>query len=458
MKFVDFLMEPSEERHHKRLDLEEEIMKMEAELEAEQKLNRVLKCALHGPVLCRSCLISFLPHQAQELLVELAMVEEEIMWLERKIGELKLNLCEERELTRQWEVQHIHEKKWRQQQLNHFNRRRNEMELRDLQHYFDSKYNRNFNKGRRASIGSASEMQMAMPREETNERSRNQVEMSRKQTLVQKEIGSENPNKLSEEMIKCLIGIFLTLNKANLPGPSTVPKLTLSCMSSKSFTSKTSFNCKTPTHISGDNTSLFDPYGTLPDLEGSVRDVGPYKNLVHVTRSSLDMRNIATVNVGGIVLNSLAIEHFILRHPNDSRQNPMDEKEMLLRYAYGLGYPEPNVTFALCRGSWSSPALRIYTPDNVVDELETAKVEYLEASIGVTSKKKIMVPKLLQWHMQDFADDIESLLEWIYSQLPHSGLLKRSIMECLTGKTRSVLTKMVEVQPYESEFRYLLPL
>lgn len=38
----------------------------------------------------------------------------------------------------------------------------------------------------------------------------------------------------------------------------------------------------------------------------------------------------------------------------------MNEKEGLLRHAYGLGYPEPNVTFALCRGSWSSPAVSIH--------------------------------------------------------------------------------------------------
>ncbi|WRX11565.1 protein of unknown function DUF547 - like 4 [Theobroma cacao] len=176
----------------------------------------------------------------------------------------------------------------------------------------------------------------------------------------------------------------------------------------------------------------------------------------------------AALNVGGIVLNALAIEHFVLRHPCESKyviadshityKGPMDEKEMLLRHAYGLGYPEPNVTFALCRGSWSSPALRIYTADEVVNELGRARVEYLEASVGVTNKRKILVPRLLQWHMRDFADDMESLLEWIYSQLPRSASLKRLIMECLNKETKSLMTRMVEVQHYESEFRYLLPL
>ncbi|KAB2631841.1 hypothetical protein D8674_040195 [Pyrus ussuriensis x Pyrus communis] len=172
----------------------------------------------------------------------------------------------------------------------------------------------------------------------------------------------------------------------------------------------------------------------------------------------LALMNKVALNVGGIVLNALAIEHFILRHPSESKHGPAYEKEMLLRNAYGLGYPEPNVTFALCRGSWSSPALRVYTSDDIVNELERAKLEYLEASVGVTSKKKIVVPKLLQWNMLDFADGMESLLEWIYSQLPRSGSLKRLIMECLNGETKSPIIRMVEVQPYDSEFRYLLPL
>lgn len=101
--------------------------------------------------------------------------------------------------------------------------------------------------------------------------------------------------------------------------------------------------------------------------------------------------------------------------------------------------------------------MRFYTPDEVMNELEKAKVEYLEASVGITSRKKILVPKLMQWHMKDFADDMESLLEWIYSQLPHTSLLKRLMMECLNGENQSPSQKLIEIQPYASEFRYLVP-
>lgn len=35
----------------------------------------------------------------------------------------------------------------------------------------------------------------------------------------------------------------------------------------------------------------------------------------------------------------------------------MDEGQRHLLHSYALGYPEPNVVFALCRGSRSSPAV-----------------------------------------------------------------------------------------------------
>lgn len=94
---------------------------------------------------------------------------------------------------------------------------------------------------------------------------------------MQIEIGIEKPNELSEELLKCLIGIFLELNRASLDREEsdTAPKLTLSCMKSTGFT------CKTP--------SGFDPYGISSDLDCSGRDVGPYKDFIQITSSSLDL-------------------------------------------------------------------------------------------------------------------------------------------------------------------------
>ncbi|XWS56587.1 hypothetical protein CRYUN_Cryun09bG0098400 [Craigia yunnanensis] len=295
---------------------------------------------------------------------------------------------------------------------------------------------------------------------EFHERYKKHTRRIQNQCLINREIIYEKPNALSEELVKCLIDIFLELNQASQDreGSAIVPKLSLSCMASKGYMEKTSFNFKSPLFHFNQNTSNIDPYGILPELDGILRE--PYKNFIQITRHSLDvsrfseclaaigklrvlmhklsnvdltfltykqklafwiniynacimhaflehglpstqekllaLMNKAALNVGGIVLNALAIEHFILRHPCESKYGPMDEKEMLLRHTCGLGYPEPNVTFALCRGSWSSPVLRIFTADEVVNELGRARMEYLEASVGVTNKRKILVPKLLQ--------------------------------------------------------------
>ncbi|KAK2999983.1 hypothetical protein RJ639_024448, partial [Escallonia herrerae] len=521
---------PNEEKR-KIVDLEEEVENLQVELDGELKLNRVLQCALEGPVHSCPCLSSFLPIKVQALLAEMAVVEEEIFSLERKVDELKSCLYEEKAHRRKRELHQLQRKQRPQKRL--LDRQGNITDCKDcelpstLQNPDERRLHR-IRRERRASIGTYSDMKSmsstwSTRTDDTPENSRC-PSSSRNHSYLDIEIGIQKPNELSEELLSCLIGIYLKLNQVSLDNKKSAitPKHTNSCMNSKGFMSKTSFICTAATLPLDNDTKKLDPYGILPDLDGIIRDVGPYKNFIQITRNSLDttrvsecfpdmgklrvlmhklcnvdltfltykqklafwinvynacimhaflqhglpssqekllsLMNKAAMNVGGIVLNSLAIEHFILRHPSGSNHGPTDEKEMLLRHAYGLGYPEPNVTFALCRGSWSSAALRVYTADEIVNELGRARVEYLEASVGVTSKKRIIVPKLLQWHMRDFADDMESLLEWIYSQLPQLGSSKRLIMECLNGESKSPIEKKVEIQPYASEFRYLLPL
>ncbi|OMO59006.1 hypothetical protein CCACVL1_25170 [Corchorus capsularis] len=535
MKFEDFLMESSGEKK-KKVELQEEVDNLQVQLDEEKEMNRVLRCALKGPVLAQPLLSSLLPPQVQEVFAELAMVEEEILLLEKRIDELKMKLYQEKKQTKEWKMQQLQQQQ-HQQKLHRQNHlicgpgnvsvQNDDLKQRTRSQNYEIFDKEKIKSHRRASIGSASDILSLSSSEctgELRERSKKHTWRIPNQHPMNKEIIYEKPNALSEELVKCLIGIFLELNQASQDreGSAVVPKLNFSCMASKGYMAKTSINFKSPLFPFNHNTSNIDPYGILPELDGIVRDVGPYKNFIQITRHSLDvsrfsecvaaigklrvlmnklsnvdltfltykqklafwiniynacimhaflehglpstqekllaLMNKAALNVGGIVLNALAIEHFILRHPCESEFGPMDEKEMLLRHAYGLGYPEPNVTFALCRGNWSSPALRIYTADEVVNELGRARVEYLEASVGVTNKRKILVPKLLQWHMRDFADDMESLLEWIYSQLPRSASLKRLIMESLNKETKSLMTRIVEIQQYESEFRYLLPL
>ncbi|KAK4772167.1 hypothetical protein SAY86_013942 [Trapa natans] len=523
MKFEDLLMARSEEGR-KRADLEHEVLKLEEELEGEQAINTALKCALHAPISAHLCLSSLLPRQVRKLLSELAMVEEEIFWLEKKVEKMKLRIYRERKQTMEWRMALQPPPRTRQRRSPHYHLvfdgldcppvpDPKELEQQwpfQLHNKTEERRKHRVLRQRRASAGSASDIQ-------SSSSSRSNEELTEKPMKHINGLIIDKPNELSEDLIRCLIEIFLQLNRplhGDIQGHNPAPKLALSCMNSRSFPGKTVSDGAESAHN-------LDPYGILSELDGaSSRDVGPYKSFTQITRRSLeiyrfpeclpaiknlrilqqklanvdltflthkqklafwiniynasimhafleqglpstqekllDLMNKAALNIGGIVLNALAVEHFILRHPNQGKQGVMDEKEVLLRHAYGLALPEPNVTFALCRGSWSSPALRVYTAEEVVNELGRAKVEYLEASVTVTSKRKIILPKLLQWQMRDFADNLDSLLEWIYSQLPRSGTLKRLIMECLECRVKSPAAKMVEIRPYEPEFRYLL--
>ncbi|KAG4964788.1 hypothetical protein JHK84_039410 [Glycine max] len=528
MKFEDYLMEKSQQEPHNRQNLEKEVVQLQAHLKCEEALNRVLRCALHGPVFSLPLIPPLFPPQVRGLLEELAMVEEEIIKLEKKVKELELRLFQERYQNIDLEIHHRRQSKLYKhfRGSSRYGSMITEQKSSSLHYEVISKGRKTSN--RRASLGSALDFHslFSTPRRSTEyEVPRRSSGKIAREYPMHIEDAIEKPNELSEELLKCLIGIFLELNRASLDREEseTVPRLTLPCMKSTGLMAKTSLNCKEP---SNSNASCLDPYGISSDLDCTTRDVGPYKDFIQITRNSLDidrfsqclpafrklrvlMHKLCDVDLSFLtykqklafwiniynacimnafldhglpstqekllsLMNKLRIDTGCNECRRDStecsgyrtlyssapisQKGPVDEKEVLLRHAYGLGYPELNVTFALCRGTWSSPALRVYTSDDVVNQLGRAKVEYLEASVGITSKRKILVPKLLEWHMHDFADEMESLLEWIYSQLPRSGSLKRATMECLIRETKYSVSKMVEIQPYESEFRYLLPI
>ncbi|XP_057516824.1 uncharacterized protein LOC130798016 isoform X3 [Amaranthus tricolor] len=165
----------------------------------------------------------------------------------------------------------------------------------------------------------------------------------------------------------------------------------------------------------------------------------------------------ATINVAGHMLNAITIEHFILRLPYHYKytfSNGFKKDEMVARSMFGLELSEPMVTFALSCGSWSSPAVRIYTADQVENQLEVAKKDYLQAAVGISRYNELIIPKLLDWYLLDFAKDLESLLDWICLQLPK--VLRNDAMKCYERAKVEPLSKIVHIRPYDFSFRYLL--
>lgn len=165
----------------------------------------------------------------------------------------------------------------------------------------------------------------------------------------------------------------------------------------------------------------------------------------------------ATINVGGHFLNAIMIEHFILRLPYHLKytcSKSTKDNELKVRSVFGLEWSEPLVTFALSCGSWSSPAVRVYTASQVETQLETAKRDYLQAAVGISSTNKLIVPKLLDWYLLDFAKDLDALLDWVCLQLPDE--LRNQTMKCLERREREPLSQLVQVMPYNFSFRYLI--
>ncbi|KAI3705474.1 hypothetical protein L1987_75712 [Smallanthus sonchifolius] len=562
--------------NQKKEELEREVSTLQKMLDHEEKVGELLKrtyqqqdhSALHIP--------KSLPPKMKELLTELAMVENEITRLESQISHLQTDLEKEKEATRESKMKHAQSRQLPNGSLapttplslpknrgygdklsfetkalhfiskaikGDYNLRESNLHEKSRAKsvtFFEQKENRESSgelgvrdrTPRRSGI-----LKPPSPARDTRhvitpKRERN-VAMSLDSASNQSEeenIVKWSPNKLSENIMKCLIFIFTRLLRMSRTieieksGP-----VSRSANFSMSFRAEPCLNSKASMLLQKESRQQ-DPYGIFNQEDSIPRDIGYYKNLVKFTSTSLDPKcissssyipllqklraymnglqkvdlmfltqqqklafwinmynacimhgflqygvpsspeklqtllNKATLKIGGNTINAQAIEHIILRKREASiidknyGKAERDDKEAMFHKLHGLDSTDPNVTFALCCGTRSSPAIRVYTGDGVVNELERAKLEYLQASIVVTSAKKIGLPELLLRNMHDFAQDLERLVEWLCQELPTSGSLRKSMVDCFRGVNNAKVSSIVEKLPYEFEFQYLLPM
>ncbi|CAH8359922.1 unnamed protein product [Eruca vesicaria subsp. sativa] len=504
-------------RKKQKLRLQRDVMKMQGELEEEQALNKALRGILRGPVMSQPRLsLLLLPPQVQDIIEELAIVEAEILCLEKQIQDLKHDVYTERRHNQELEAKFDERQEERMMMMT-------PKKLLQRQNHLPWEPDNNITKMRPKDLKQRSRLQgcedphgfkdilqMSNP---FSPRARSSTFSDRTSSRIMQDnnkVQETTPNGVSEDLLKCLMGIYLELKKLSREreGSRTVSKLSLSHLKNASFKRKSVF---------GQNASNLDPYGVV--MGTSLRDIGEYKNFIHITRNCIDVSRLsdcstslvnlrvmkeklskvdlsflnhkkkmafwintynacvmnaflehglpsskeklltilktATVDVGGTQLSALDIEGTILHSPCE----PMETVSTDVHRRYGFRCVEPNLMFVLCRGDWSSPALRVYTAEDVVKELIKARTEYLEASIGITGRKKIVIPRFLHKRLRDFAEDEGTLVEWICSQLPpgqRNLQLKETAMEWLNKQSVSSLNKLIEVRPHEYEFRYLL--
>ncbi|XP_047155351.1 uncharacterized protein LOC124826556 isoform X2 [Vigna umbellata] len=312
------------------------------------------------------------------------------------------------------------------------------------------------------------------------------------------------PNRVSEDIVRCLSSIFVRIGTSkDKIGEAKTPSRSASAFNQ--FSKEKDQLCDPYGICPESKTREVGPYKRLCEVKASTVDMNRASNAVFLIQrlrfllgklASLNLKGLthqeklafwiniynscmmnaylehgipespemvvalmqkATMVVGGQLLNAITLEHFILRLPYHLKftcPKAAKSDEVKAQSIFGLEWSEPLVTFALSCGSWSSPAVRVYTASQVDDELEAAKRDYLQASVGITKSNKLIIPKLLDWYLLDFAKDLESLLDWVCLQLPDE--MRKQAVECLEKRGRDSLSQMVQMMPYDFSFRLLL--
>ncbi|PWA51039.1 hypothetical protein CTI12_AA468170 [Artemisia annua] len=111
-----------------------------------------------------------------------------------------------------------------------------------------------------------------------------------------------------------------------------------------------------------------------------------------------------------------------------------------------------------CKSQCSETADKSYYGVEVVgveNDLEVAKKAYLQATIGIsTTKKMAAIPKLFAWYMLDFAKDLDMLLDWVCIQLPHEVV--KETMNCLERNKNVPLSHCIRVHVLTSNMEVKL--
>lgn len=348
-----------------------------------------------------------------------------------------------------------------------------------------------------------------------------------------------NPNQLSEEMVRCMKNIFMSLADSALPAKSSALESHCSTLSPRGHLSNSSWWSSSDRsmisswvqspQIDMQNNSgvlasenVFDPYRVRGKL--SWADIGNYGfamevswmsvgkqqleyasgalkrfrtlveqlakvNPVHlssneklafwinlynalimhaylaygVPRNDLKLFSLmqkAAYTVGGHSYNAAAIEYMILK-----MKPPLHRPQIALLLALqklkvteeqrmcAIDEYEPLVAFALSCGMYSSPAISIYTAKNVREELQEAQRDFIRASVGFSSKGKLLVPKMLHCFCKGSVDDA-NLAVWISHYLP--PLQAAFVEQCISQRRQSFLgSRNCGILPFDSRFRYL---
>ncbi|ESQ48004.1 hypothetical protein EUTSA_v10020599mg [Eutrema salsugineum] len=237
---------------------------------------------------------------------------------------------------------------------------------------------------------------------------------------------SKSANSLSEELIKCISGVFRQLAD--------------------------------PESLAHDDRESSSPYDKLLMVKSICRDseklneVEPALKHFRSLVNKLEGVNPRKLNheeklAFWINIHNSLVMHSILVYGNP--KNSMKRVSGLLKVGflftskskgkagdlskdYAITHPEPLLHFALCSGNLSDPSVRIYTPKNVMMELECGREEYVKSNVGISKDNKILLPKLVELYAKDTELCHVGILDMISNYLPCDA--RNKIQQCRNKK------------------------
>ncbi|OEL35366.1 hypothetical protein BAE44_0003615 [Dichanthelium oligosanthes] len=260
----------------------------------------------------------------------------------------------------------------------------------------------------------------------------------------------ETPNNLSEEMVRCMAGIYCRLADPPLVhhGSSSSPTSSFSSSSAISpqyVGDMWSPNYKRETTL---DSRLINPF----HVEGLKEFSGPYNTMVEVPMISRDSRRLKEAEdlLQTYKLILYGLETVDLRRMTNEEKIAfwVNIHNALLMHAYlKNGVPQNNLkkTSLLAK-------VRVYTPKRLFHQLEAAKEEFIRATAGVWREQKLLLPKLVEAYAKDVKLSPQGLVDMVQRYLPES--MRMAVQRCQQGGRSS--NKVVEWVPYNPGFRYLL--
>ncbi|KAG6606977.1 hypothetical protein SDJN03_00319, partial [Cucurbita argyrosperma subsp. sororia] len=449
-----------------RFQLEQDVRRLQQKLQEEMELHTSLEDAIQKKDLTLAN-FSCLPHHAQDLLSSIAVLEDAVVRLEQETVSLHFQLSQEKNERRLAEYRLMHS---------------SPCSISDWSNLDTMKKPNSWEEIEDGLVTCCEKTSVT----EVNERSQS-IECEKMSRGPPSSGLWHHPNILSEEMVRCMKNIFISLADSPVPSKSSTSEshspaspqghLSSSSWWSSSERSIISSRVQSPQIdlpsssevLATQNTS--DPYSVRGKLSWS--DIGNYSQAAEVSWMSVgkkqleyaagELRKFRTLveqlaNVNPVHLNrderlafwinlyNALIMHALLLALHKSKMTEEQRR-------FAIDKHEPLLTFALSCGTYSSPAVRIYTANNIRDDLLEAQRDFIRASVGVSSKGRLLVPKLLYCFAKNSVDDA-NLAVWISHYLPPRQAA--FVQGCISQRRQSLIgSRNCGILPFDSHFRYL---